>query len=268
MTNKMTRDENGLLVGYDYPYLANGYIDWAKCINSKYIVLFKDKKEEIEKAYSCGFYDLQSRVQSGQFDVDDKYKLVLLQGWRELATLRGYSGYEYTHFNSEQGYSSVACKIYWIANFESNNQPVFSVDGADAHYHNTYDFAKSYLTTIACNRAFARAVRSYLNISILAADEISDKKSDSGLLSGSSDESIGVPNPQLTLAKFVAANLDIKDFEGFKKYLRTLIVKGCKIIPESDFSKWKDYSSFEDIPKRVAIGLIGSLKGLNEGKNE
>ena len=43
---------------------------------------------------------------------------------------------------------------------------------ADAHLDNTKDFAKNFLMAIAENRAFIRAVRSFLKINIVGNDEM------------------------------------------------------------------------------------------------
>lgn len=261
------RDINGLVEGLEYHFLPNGLVDWEKMINPAHTVLFKDKRHLIEKQYGP-FAETQTKLQAGEVEVDSKFKLVLLQGWRELAIVRGYRGYEYTHFNSQDGLCSVACKIYWIGNFETEMTETFSVDGADASIRNTNDFAQSYLTTIACNRAFGRAVRSYLNINILGADEISEKSGGGQVqsTSGGNDEVSMVPNPSFTLEKF-AKDAGIKDFGAFKIYLFKLIKKGYEVISEEDYPKWKEYNSFEDIPKRTCIGLIGKLRTLENDRD-
>lgn len=259
-TMYFSRMENGLVEGVTYKFLPNGLIDWEGMINPKFVILFADKASEIEKKYGESVKTLQKKVQDGDVDVESKYKLVLLQGWRELATLRGYSSYTFTPLSSSPNFISVFCNIKWLPNFETSGVPAESSDGADAHPDNTYDFAANYLTSIACNRAFCRAVRGFLNISILASDEISDKKAKREV---QTDFSGQPPSPQDSLKKVLALNFSVKDFDGFKSLLKSEIRKGNQIISNDDFSKWSSYSDFNDIPKRECVRLIGELKKIS-----
>ena len=49
-------------------------------------------------------------------------------------------------------------------------------DVANASSRNTDAFCSKFLETIACNRAFVRSVRNYLNVHIVGADEIDKSK--------------------------------------------------------------------------------------------
>ena len=73
---------------------------------------------------------------------------------------------------AQPDYVAVKCTINWISNYETNMQEVSFSALADAHLDNTKDFAKNFLMAIAENRAFIRAVRSFLKINIVGNDEM------------------------------------------------------------------------------------------------
>ena len=67
---------------------------------------------------------------------------------------------------------AVSCNITYLPNYETNFKEVTFSDVANATIENTSSFAKKFLETIACNRAFVRCVRNFLNVHIVGDDEI------------------------------------------------------------------------------------------------
>ena len=66
----------------------------------------------------------------------------------------------------------VSCNITYLPNYETNFKEVTFSDVANAAIENTSSFIKKFLETIACNRAFVRCVRNFLNVHIVGDDEI------------------------------------------------------------------------------------------------
>jgi hypothetical protein len=102
----------------------------------------------------------------------DNQLLILLAGIKELAQIRGYKNVSYDVIQAQPDYVAVKCTINWSPNYETSMQEVSFSALADAHLDNTKDFAKNFLMAIAENRAFIRAVRSFLKINIVGNDEI------------------------------------------------------------------------------------------------
>ena len=155
--SNFTRDEYGLLNCVDYIFNADNTINWRKMINKDYLV--------------------RNREAKGSADVDvstlpDNQLLILLAGIKELAQIRGYVNVDYEVLQAQPDYVAVKCTIDWLPNFETFGERVSFSSLADAHLDNTKDFAKSFLMAIAENRAFIRAVRSFLKINIVGNDEM------------------------------------------------------------------------------------------------
>jgi hypothetical protein len=102
----------------------------------------------------------------------DNQLLILLAGIKELAQIRGYTNVNYDIVQAQPDYVAVKCTIDWIPNYETAMEKVSFSALADAHLDNTKDFAKNFLMAIAENRAFIRAVRSFLKINIVGNDEM------------------------------------------------------------------------------------------------
>ena len=147
----------------------------------------------------------------------------------------------------------VKCSISWTNNYESSLLCQDYQDVANATTSNTNSFCSKFLETIACNRAFVRCVRNYLNIHIVGADEIDNSKG--------ADNSQGVETAALSpvtpvglLEKTLREKHDISNFEGFKELLRGLW-KDEKYMND-EVKNWK---SFKDLPAKEARKLIGII---------
>lgn len=172
----------GLVKDLVYPRRPDGRIQWEKLIPHEHIVFNTQNPktcEEIEKAYGAQAKSLVygDLVKSG-VQVNPKHILVLLQGFYELFALRGGSASSriahVVSYPSEAAISVCECTINWYPNIE---EPLgFSSYGtADATMENTGGWG--YLSAMAGNRAFVRAVKQGLRIPILGFDEIAKKDS-------------------------------------------------------------------------------------------
>jgi hypothetical protein len=71
--------------------------------------------------------------------------------------------------NDQKAYAT--CEIEFIGNFETDMQPVIWSDGAGAHFLSVSGSFQLHLEAMAVNRAFARCVRTFLNVPIYGKDE-------------------------------------------------------------------------------------------------
>lgn len=161
--NKFKRDVNGLLECVDYNFNQDHTINWRSMINKEYLVPNRDAFKN-QKDINLKEVDVLSLA--------DNQLLILLAGIKELAQIRGYSNVSYEVIQAQPDYVAVKCTIHWTPNYETAMTPVSFSALADAHLDNTKDFAKNFLMAIAENRAFIRAVRSFLKINIVGNDEM------------------------------------------------------------------------------------------------
>src|SRR6056300_486813 len=94
-------------------------------------------------------------------------------------------------------------------NYETFGQSVIFQDMANATLDNTSSFATKFLETIACNRAFVRCVRNFLNVHIVGDDEI-DKSS---LSPSSNNSSAGSLTPSSMIESLANDKLNCSNFE-------------------------------------------------------
>jgi hypothetical protein len=245
---KNSRDENGLIQGFEYAFAADGFIDWRKMIKHEYLYPNKD------------FFELRKQPTPNSIDgLSDKQLLIMLAGIKELARLRGFTSVSYELKHVDKNYVTAKCRINWIGNFETGGQEVSFEDVANATADNTDDFCLKFLETIACNRAFVRCVRNFLNIHIVGADEIDKSKNKSIDISDLITSSALPITAQGTLEKLVNEKLKLSDFKGFKSHLRGLWKKASEDKDEKMLellNQAKEWSSFEDVPSKSARVLI------------
>ena len=230
-----SRDENGLLKNAQYSFSPDGSVNWRAMIGSEHLFPNRSWFEGRGK-------DLPSSTDG----LADHQLLIKLGGIKELARLRGFSDVSYLVIKCELDHVAVVCKMTFIPNYETGNNPITFEDAANATLENTSSFATKFLETIACNRSFVRCVRNFLNVHIVGDDEI-DK---SGKPPSVSKASATALSPHGILeSNFIS-------FDDFKNKLRELWSSGAYKNDEV-----KDWSSFKDIPSKEARILIGLLKG-------
>ena len=233
-----TRNGHGLLENIDYTFNEDGSVDWRSMIKPEF--LYPNK----------GWFEARGKgVPQSIEDLNDKQLLIMLGGIKELAKLRGYHSVEFQVDNISDGYVAAKCRIGWIPNYESLCATHYE-DVANATLANTDAFCAKFLETIACNRAFVRCVRNYLNIHIVGADEI-DK-------SQGQPASIAAVAPPITplgiLEKMLREKYAVDSFDDFKGLLRDLW-KDEKYRNE----KAADWKSFQDIDSSEARKLLAVI---------
>lgn len=245
------RNKYGLLDNVDYHFNEDGSVDWRSMIKPEF--LYPNK----------GWFDMRNQEMPSSIEgLKDNQLLIMLGGIKDLARLRGFHNVAFEVENVSEGYVTAKCTIDWIGNYESGNTAydgtnttVSYQDIANATFENTDSFCEKFLETIACNRAFVRCVRNFLNIHIVGADEID--KSPSVPSKGTSAKKISsfVPiTPSGLLEKNLIDRHGIETFDAFKELLRDLW-KSEKYVNESV----KDWNGFSDIPAKEARKLISII---------
>ena len=233
------RNEDGLLENAEYEFNEDGSVNWRAMIKPEF--LYPNR----------GWFEARNKpIPSSIEGLDDKQLLIMLGGIKELAKMRGYCGVDFDINNVSDGYVTAKCTIHWHQNYESVNEySTTYVDVANATLANTDAFCAKFLETIACNRAFVRCVRNYLNIHIVGADEI-DKSQGAG--QAVEADAIATPiTPVDLLEKTLREKHGVDSFESCKKVLRDLW-KDDKYRNESA----AEWDSFADIPAKEARKLI------------
>lgn len=226
-------DEKGLRKSVNYVYSKDGFVDWLEMVDRSELVPFKSvferRKEPVPKsAEGLPFEDC----------------LILLGGFKKLARLRGFSSVRFNTVSSTMEYIDIECVINWLPNFETGGIPVEFAAKADATITNCDNFAKYYLSAMAENRAFVRAVRNFLNIPILGKDEIGKTPVDTG----------AVPVVKATPHSILEDLLAERKI-SFDK-LKAKMIKDSLGTPDS-------YNSIKDIPVNLVLDIIGRLKSKN-----
>jgi hypothetical protein len=248
------RNEYGLLGSVNYSFNEDGSVNWRSMIKPEFLYPNKD------------WFDLRKQtVPSSAEGLTDKQLLIMLGGIKELAKLRGFTKVKYSLDYPRDNYVVAKCSIEWMPNYE-NAESVIYEDVANATSDNTDLFCLKFLETIACNRAFVRCVRNFLNIHIVGADEIDKSKnrvSDVAELMISNAVPI---TAQGALEKAVNELLHVQTLEDFKAFLREIWKKsGASEKKELSelLSDAKEWNVFKDIPSKQSRML---LKLTNEHK--
>ena len=239
------RDVDGLLKNVQYTFNEDGSVNWRAMIKNEH--LFPNR----------GWFEGRGKdVPYSAEGLSDHQLLIKLSGIKELARLRGFSDVQYDVVHCDLEHVAVVCQMTFIPNYETahvgpsetehgSRNPVVFQDMANASMENTSSFATKFLETIACNRAFVRCVRNFLNVHIVGDDEIdkSDKPAATASRKGSNSLS-----PHGVLEKKFGT------FDEFKSKLRDLWSSNA--YKNDDVKKWND---FGDIPPKEARILLGLM---------
>lgn len=241
--NSYSRDEHGLLKTVQYEFNEDGSINWRAMIKEEHLFPNKSHFEMYKKPMPKSIEGLK-----------DNQLLIKLSGIKELAKLRGFTNITYDTVKCQQDHVAVSCGISFIGNYETGGQEIFFQDMANATLNNTSSFATKFLETIACNRAFVRCVRNFLNVHIVGDDEIdkSGKEVVSNIPTTQTSTSL---SPNSLLLNHLEKEKNITNFEEFKDFLRTLWSEDK--YRNDDIKNW---SSFSDIPAKEARILLGLIK--------
>lgn len=237
--NIYLRNEHGLLENADYQFNTDGSVNWRAMIDPSHLFPNRDW-------FKTRKMDMPNSIEG----LKDHQLLIKLSGIKELARLRGFSDIHYETVKCEHDHVAVVCRITFIPNYETGGNQVVFQDMANATIHNTSDFGQIFLETIACNRAFVRCVRNFLNVHIVGDDEINKnnkpKQTQMAQNSGLTPHSI--------LSTAAQNKLNCVSFDDFKHVLRDWWRE--EKYRNEDISSWEKW---EDIPaseSRVLLKLV------------
>jgi hypothetical protein len=238
--------ETGLVEGIEYKYSPDGRVDWRAMVPEEFLVVNKQ--------------NFTNRKLPDSIDgLEDKDLLVLLGGIKYLAALRGYNSVKHTITFREHYAIGVNTQIEWIPNFETDMRPISFESLADATEANTSSFAKAYLSAIAENRGFVRAVRNFLGINVCGQDEIgSPQKHEESAPKTQSDDF----GPHTLLTKTLEkGNIS---FDVFHNRMMVLEKDG------KDFAKGaSEWTKLEDVNESVVFSIVAFInEGLEKKKKK
>ena len=234
------RNSFGLLDNVDYTFADDGSVNWRSMIKDEH--LFPNKS----------WFDMRRKDVPRTIDgLGDHQLLIKLSGIKELAKLRGFSDVAYEVVKCEPDHVAVICRVTFLPNYETGGKAVVFQDMANATLNNTSNFATKFLETIACNRAFVRAVRNFLNVHIVGDDEI-DKSS---APAPTASASMGL-TPSSMVEGLAKEKLSCANFEEFRTVLRDWWQSGK--YKNNEVKDWKDYDDIPASQARVLMKLINS----------
>lgn len=236
------RNEFGLLENVEYQFNEDSSVNWRAMIPEEFLYANPERFKNTE-------------VPTSTEGLKDNELLILLGGIKYLAKLRGFYKVEFDVEQYSKNYVAAKCRIGWLPNYETGSEVVYE-EYANATSENTNDFCLKFLETIACNRAFVRCVRNFLNINIVGVDEL-DNSRGFAKPNVNEEEPNAMLSPQSNLEQAVANKYAV-DFEEFKsKQLREFWQDNHYRNPET--VNWK---SFSDIPAKEARKLLEFIKTL------
>ncbi len=244
---KLQRDEFGLLKNVNYAFSQDGFVNWRAMIDPKFLYPNKDWFEARGEA-----------VPESIENLEDAQLLIQLGGIKELARLRGFNSVSFSLSHPNDKCVSAQCTINWIANYENPNGCIFE-STANATTENTNGFGAKFLEAIAENRAFVRAVRNFLNIHIVGADEMDKSKNKVAEIEETAQTVVSL-TAQSSLEK-QAINAGFKTFESFRAdFLDPLAKSGGYTPAKKPETKWKTYTEIPADECRKIISLIKKNK--------
>lgn len=236
-------------VGDTFIRNEDGSINWRKMIKPEHIVLNRQHKDQLEKQTGKLFNEIDPE------SVDDKYKLILLSGIKEVAALRGFQSVDYDVITATPDYVAVKCSILWTPkNEDGRSNDVFGGIRfsalSDVKVNKSDLFCSTYTLAIAENRAFVRAVRSFLRIHITGFEEIDFNAK---VEPNTNEKGISKTSPLGAILEKLKQNG--KTFDEFKKWWSDKYNK--------DAAKWQEPT---DIPSDEQWIILGEFKKLEQSK--
>lgn len=228
--HRLSFDDRGLRTGIVYKYTPDGFVDWLEMVEKSEVVPFKEN-----------FVRRKMETPSSIEGLDWKDCLILLMGFKKLARLRGYTSIRFNTIQASLEYVDIECVIEWLPNYETGGHAVVSAGKGDASIHSCDSFTKYYLSAMAENRAFVRAVKNFLNIPVHGRDEI-----------GVTPEEAGKKNSDIKTSPHTLLG-DMMQGKGITfERLKEKLVKDNIGTPA-------DYKSLSDIPINIVLDIIGKF---------
>lgn len=240
------------------PRKPDGTPHWRGCVKPEHVYVKKGDEAKVATALGVTPQD----IKEGKYDttrVEDKHLVIRKAGLIELARIRGYTSAAPEVKYASRDYVVVQTHIHWNA-FEG--QPAVVTGGVgEASPDNTSSFMRVYLAAAAENRAFSRAVRQFLNIDIVSADELGgngvEPEVDSGPLTASLTPQ-GVLQKTIEEAKTSFEKTKAASIGKFKHDQEQLAKDPAyKVAFKADPSTW---TKCEDISALDCMTLIELIK--------
>jgi len=249
--NPYSRDQLGLLKNIEYKHNLDGSIDWRSMIPNEFLYVrsewFTRKGLDVPKSPE---------------GLQDNQLAIMLGGIKYLAKIRGFSKVLFDISHVRKDYISCKCTIHWNHNFESivssefpQKEDVVYQEYANATSENTNSFCLKFLETIACNRAFVRCVRNFLNIHIVGVDELDNSSGVPQFETLDNEDPNASLSPQSQLDQTVADKFAV-DFDEFKS------TKLREFWENNSYrnNNTADWKSFSDIPAKDARQILNLIK--------
>lgn len=236
------RNDHGLLVNTEYHFNEDGSVNWRSMIKDEHLFPNRDFFKSRNMPYPRTIEGLK-----------DHQLLIKLSGIKELARLRGFSSVNYKSVKCEEDHVAVICEISFLPNYETSNEPVVFQDMANATINNTSDFGQIFLETIACNRAFVRCVRNFLNVHIVGDDEINKNNGKTNSKLAKNETLTGI-SPADILRSSASNKLNCADFNDFKQVLRDWWRE--ERYRHQEASHWEDWADIPPAESRVLLKLV------------
>ena len=237
---RIKRDKDGLITEpkVEYSFDENGFIDWRKMLNDEWLYPNPTK------------YPASADVSK----LKDSDLCVLLQGYKELAQVRGYTDVTYDVTSPSPDYVIATCTITWKPNYETENEAVIFSAIGDASPANINGFGALYLGPMAENRAFVRCVRNFLKIGIVGRDELAGNVGGAPKVATPAQaslvtESVSSADPHAVLSTLMSE----------KGVTIEALVKRLK---DEEYSKADRITTVKQIPKVKTFELIERLKKI------
>tara|TARA_X000000950_G_scaffold75766_1_gene94750 strand:- start:26109 stop:26897 length:789 start_codon:yes stop_codon:yes gene_type:complete len=243
-----SRDSDGLLINTDYEFNEDGSINWRAMVKEDH--LFPNK---------LWFQNRGKDTPRSTEGLADHQLLIKLGGIKELAKLRGFSKLSYEVVKCEEEHVAVICTMTFLPNYETFGEPVTFQDMANATLNNTSSFATKFLETIACNRAFVRCVRNFLQVHIVGDDEIDKSDGPSKVTPKYKSPSPANPlSPTSSLQNKALEVLGCESFADFKSnHIKVWWQEKIEGIYSNDsIKKAEDWSDVDAKDARIMLGLI------------
>lgn len=164
------RDENGLLINTIYPRKESGLVNWRAMLLPEHLYVNPDHEKPLMMQFG-----VTSRRHIDVTKVEDSKLLVNLAGWRHLLRLRGFTAVRFNVDPTAEKVTAV-CSIDFTPNFETGGIAQTWSESGNGSLYNVSGKFQLYLETQATNRAFARCVRTYLEVPIYGFDEFDAAK--------------------------------------------------------------------------------------------
>ena len=243
------RNEHGLLENVDHEFSEDGSVNWRAMIKPEFLYPNKD-----------WFTSRKQDVPTSPEGLRDNQLLIMLGGIKELAKMRGYHRVNFKVDHISEGYVSAKCTIHWISNYESEVGGEIYSDVANATIANTDSFCAKFLETIACNRAFVRCVRNFLNVHIVGADEIDKSKGANNATSVEYDSAESTNIALTPLSMLQKAFKEKSGTEGFPEFIE--ILRQFWVEEKYKNPEVKEWNSWSDIPTKECRKLLVLIKKL------